>query len=481
MNRWILTVVGIAAAGSAFAATTRPATPKAQGPKRVASVKASPTQTFTTAPVTPAAKPFPTTPAAAPADRPTEPVSPAPAPAPATAPPPAAEPVIVEERDVVIQREPNREGALTEEVEIVKDGKTGKVLSKTYVDAVNDFYATGVNFTTPPPLRKVISLDVKDATVREAIDAVIKQIGGGINVVYGKEAASDARITLNVKQVSASSLIGLITQNAGLNWSINVFGDKRPAELTISKGPRTLLPSTPNLRQSLNLGGEAGLLDVFVTPRAEANHLALRHVFAGEQRLSLECPHCKVKNTIIRQRSQPKCPKCTRTFQSDWQFCPADGTKRPADPNEWKFCPNCGKKVDVEKASIEGGIPFLSDLPVLGEFFRLPGAQNAAPVPLAEVPSPYAVPLPPLPGASPSYPKGPTTPVPALPGLTPRYPKGPVSPAPPLRAKPEAAPANPKAPLSPTPAAPPATPEPIPTAPVPSPDPAPEPATTPAK
>ncbi len=219
---------------------------------------------------------------------------------------------------------------------------------------------------------------------------------------------------------------------------MNSPGKGQTTQLRITKArPGSSKTAFSFLRSSIQDTG-VGPVDIIFTPRAEGNHLALGHVFAGEQRLSLECPHCKVKSTIIRQRSQPKCAKCSRTFQGDWQFCPIDGSKRPADPNEWKFCPACGKKVEIEKAAVqEGGVPLLSDLPIVGDLFRSP---NTPTPPRAFTPGGVEpMILPAVPGAAPRFLKRPAAPapVPGIPAIpTPTEPVAPApAPEPPVRAR----------------------------------------------
>ena len=486
MNRWLLTVAGIAAAGSAIAATTaKPTAPKAGAPRQIASVNPAPARkpsavaaptrrpsaaptpapeaqprplnttgaptapavepappSFTSGPPTPTADPVPITPAVqSAAPTPVQPPATASDGAPAGA-APAAAPVVAEERDVVIRREPGNDDEGEEvEVEVELDGKTGKVLSKRYRGAPNGFSATGLIDTTPGPLRKTISLDLKEASVKEAIDAVVKEVGGGISVAYDKDVPTDARISVKVKQAGADSLLGLITQNAGIGWTATRGDGKQPIQLRITKS-RTPRANSLLLNQYIaGIAPSHQMLDVILTPQAVGGYTSMRRSVLGEQRLSLECPHCKVKSTIIRQRHQPKCPKCSRTFQNDWQFCPADGTKRPADPNEWKFCPNCGKKVDVEKASEEGGISFLEDLPIVGDLFRPGVAPRAESLPRGSLANPYAVPVPGIPGLSGAVPAYPRTP-PAAKPLIPNKPGAvtPAVPAPAPTPEPAAAP-----------------------------------------
>ncbi len=95
----------------------------------------------------------------------------------------------------------------------------------------------------------------------------------------------------------------------------------------------------------------------------------MENYLGAETRTSITCPHCKGNVTAIRTRTAPKCTKCSRTFQAGWEFCPADGTKRPAENNEWKHCPLCGKEVDFSKAekktsSLE---PLISDPSIAAE------------------------------------------------------------------------------------------------------------------
>jgi hypothetical protein len=134
-----------------------------------------------------------------------------------------------------------------------------------------------------------------------------------------------------------------------------------------------------------------------------------------EQRSMFRCPHCKGQATVLRKQEQPKCEKCARPFQSGWQFCPADGAKRPAAVGEWKFCPFCSKKVDGEKGA---GVPILEDLPFIGQLFQLPSpapAPTAAPAVTPGVPPAPAAP--PVPGVPPTAPPSAAPPAPTAPAF----------------------------------------------------------------
>ncbi len=71
----------------------------------------------------------------------------------------------------------------------------------------------------------------------------------------------------------------------------------------------------------------------------------------NENRSTFTCPHCKRQATVIRKAEAAHCPKCERVMQSDWQFCPNDGTKRPASETAWKFCPFCSRAVTMTEAA----------------------------------------------------------------------------------------------------------------------------------
>jgi hypothetical protein len=100
-------------------------------------------------------------------------------------------------------------------------------------------------------------------------------------------------------------------------------------------------------------GGPNSALKIQATPDPLLNSAFRYQFLLGEERSTFTCPHCNGKATVIGQRQQPKCTKCQRAFQADWQFCPADGTPRPPAPGAWRYCPLCGKRVELEKAAVQ--------------------------------------------------------------------------------------------------------------------------------
>ena len=81
-------------------------------------------------------------------------------------------------------------------------------------------------------------------------------------------------------------------------------------------------------------------------PYSTLGSTLIRTSDATEVRSTFTCPHCKQQVTVIHQHQAPKCDTCGRVFHDDWQFCPFDGAKRPANASsDWQFCPICGKSI----------------------------------------------------------------------------------------------------------------------------------------
>jgi len=209
-----------------------------------------------------------------------------------------------------------------------------------------------------------VDVDLKDATPREALKHVFDQTK--LKHQVDEDVPDEPRITFTGKGIRLSTALSLIAEVAGVNWTIERRVSVKPAPAPPAAGaPRvpqppgsyettvvyrigkkvspsrmffgSTLPALPGPALE-GLLGEGGMLNVLTRTR--------------EERSTFNCPHCKGQTTMIRVKQRASCPKCSRLLQDDWQFCPADGTKRPAAPNEWRYCPICGKNVPVpEKAA----------------------------------------------------------------------------------------------------------------------------------
>jgi len=165
----------------------------------------------------------------------------------------------------------------------------------------------------------------------------VEQAGFQAEVEVDSELAADARLTLRAKNLQAGTVLDTIAQTAGGHWSLEQRENK--TRLRLSKHARATNVLEVNVAAN-----------PLTAPRAVGTGHGEYGVFLSE-RLTFSCPHCKDNATIIREARQPNCAKCNRLFEPRWQFCPADGAKRPATTPEWKYCPLCGKQVDPQKTS----------------------------------------------------------------------------------------------------------------------------------
>lgn len=210
-----------------------------------------------------------------------------------------------------------------------------------------------------------VRLDLQDVPAREALRRVFEQA----RVAYRLDAdiPADVRVTVRADHIQLHTALDLITEAAGVGWSTEhrlaatltlprdlskAEKEKRAAEeavVTYRVG-RTI--STRSALARLYFQGRGGV----VAPSLQLSQgLVPYAVFGREEHSTFTCPHCKQQSTMVRVRQQPKCPRCARVYQPDWQFCPADGARRPASPGEWRFCPACGKQVQPEKAEDPAG------------------------------------------------------------------------------------------------------------------------------
>ena len=193
-----------------------------------------------------------------------------------------------------------------------------------------------------------VDLDLDNVPVRDAVKRICD--AGKRDCVVDSDVPEEVRITLRARGVRLGTALDLVSEAAGARW----VNERRDGKERIRVG-RTV----PDLRAMSFSGGATAfatsggdsLTTPLVTPigtiRFQGNPLLYS---IREERSTFNCPHCKGQTTVVRRRQQPKCTKCDRTFQTDWQFCPADGGKRPPDPGAWQYCPMCGKRVQGERA-----------------------------------------------------------------------------------------------------------------------------------
>lgn len=201
-----------------------------------------------------------------------------------------------------------------------------------------------------------LSLDLNNVTINEALDKIKELAQSDTQSFHLDAPASDVRISLRAEKIRLTTALDVICQAAGLDWQAAREGDK----LRYHVGPQR---AGATVRRSVN-----PLATVLDFGRAlDPAQVEIRSLLR-EQRHTFTCPHCKGQATVLRQNQSPKCAKCDRLFASDWQFCPADGSKRPPAPGQWQFCPQCGKRVEKAEALLE--VPALSKIRVAGNPFR---------------------------------------------------------------------------------------------------------------
>lgn len=210
---------------------------------------------------------------------------------------------------------------------------------------------------------KEVGLKLNDAAPDEALRELFEQAKE--NYVLEGDAKSP-RISVAAQNVRFRTALDLITQAAGLKYVLEVKDGKKVYRL----GKNVKPSNAPWYQLPGNLTNSSAYLlkpdqatRLFTAPNSLGADLNVSRNFAPllynsvsvEDRSTFNCPHCKSQTTVIRKKQQPKCTKCQRAFQSDWQFCPVDGTKRPASAGPWKYCPVCGKEVQPDRAETKTG------------------------------------------------------------------------------------------------------------------------------
>jgi hypothetical protein len=197
-----------------------------------------------------------------------------------------------------------------------------------------------------------IDVDLRDADLADALKEVFK-LAKRDYAVEGDPPAS-GKITLRAKNVTLSSVLDLLTESAGLGWSREIRNGVE--RFRVGKSVRSRVSSTMSFALPQGAMGALRPFTAEVVGPAMSNLTGGLNFSPSTVHSTFRCSHCNGQTTIVRSQSQPRCPKCERTFQRDWQYCPADGTKRPATPAEFQFCPICGKKVQSrDPASVRDG------------------------------------------------------------------------------------------------------------------------------
>jgi hypothetical protein len=238
--------------------------------------------------------------------------------------------------------------------------RAGEIVEKMRKDSAALVRLTGENPT--------VDLDLDNASVRDALKQIFER--AKLDYKIDDDVNPDSRITVRAKNIRFLTALELVLQDAGAGIVREIRDGKGTYHIRKSGAPDSLdalklfRPSTfADLTQGVDLrklpdasGTVREYLKVF--PKGTSPYLFQ----FNETRSTFRCPHCKGQSTVLRQAQQPKCEKCARAFMPDWQFCPADGAKRPAAAAEWKYCPFCGKRSGGEKPGDKSGNdPFQED------------------------------------------------------------------------------------------------------------------------
>jgi hypothetical protein len=189
-----------------------------------------------------------------------------------------------------------------------------------------------------------VNLDLNNLPVKDALKQVFDQAKR--EYVLDADVPDDKRVTVRAADVPLNTALDLITGAAGVRWGQEIKDGK--AVIRVGKNAPRSLFAAGNLATIYGNGMNA--LDL--ARQGDLGPLIYRFG-TTERRSTFTCPHCKGQATVLRASRQPRCAKCDRVFQSSWQFCPQDGTKRPAAAGAWKFCPICGKPVAMDSTTTD--------------------------------------------------------------------------------------------------------------------------------
>lgn len=200
-----------------------------------------------------------------------------------------------------------------------------------------------------------VSPDLRNVSVREAARRLAEQ--SKREIIVDPDVTESARVSLSAQNVQLTTVLDLISQSAGVRWGREVKPTTalKPGKTNstiyrigkinslIAPALRLTAPGNTYLNRLIVRPNQSR--STTVAPAYEGGAGLLYSLSQRETRSTFTCPHCKRQATVIRKTEAPKCPQCERVFQPTWQFCPQDGTRRPAGESAWKNCPFCGKTV----------------------------------------------------------------------------------------------------------------------------------------
>jgi len=205
-----------------------------------------------------------------------------------------------------------------------------------------------------------VDLEIENLPIREALERVLAAASLDVkhDALVDGDVPGDARVTLRAEGVRLSTALDLLADAAGGGWTVESRNGKRAVRIGRSVRRSNLALFGSTLRTDWTRHNALGSLTLVEPPTGAGYMLG---VFTQDRRSTFTCPHCKGKATVIRRTAPARCPRCSRTLQDDWQFCPADGTKRPVPAGAWKYCPLCGKRVEADAAWQDAQAPTVAE------------------------------------------------------------------------------------------------------------------------
>jgi glutaredoxin len=194
-----------------------------------------------------------------------------------------------------------------------------------------------------------LDLDLDDVPVADAIRRVCELAKVGVQV--DEDVPKDKKVTLKAKDIRLSTALDLISQAAGVGWAREIADGKTTIRVgkTVRSGSILWRNSVPG-RGAFMLPPHIDISQMGPKIRIEGDSARIFSLADMlETRSTFNCPHCKKQATVLRRNQPPRCTTCNRPFQTGWQVCPFDGTKRPTAQGEWRFCPFCGKAVRMDE------------------------------------------------------------------------------------------------------------------------------------
>ena len=214
-------------------------------------------------------------------------------------------------------------------------------------------------------------IELVDVPLKEALKQILE--ASKLPYIIDEDVPNDPKVSIKLANAPLTAVLDALTLSNKIGWrtefkynktapkvqptvddkthkvSLYAIGDtKFETQIHVGKTVAAL-PGAYQFR-TLDIEGPppARVKGFSVSPTSPAEAPQMRIYRWQSQKRTFTCPHCHNSISILPQPEEVRCSKCRRPFETNWQVCPFDGTKRPERKDAWRFCPICGKTIKME-------------------------------------------------------------------------------------------------------------------------------------